>query len=772
MEVKNPLKIIFLVLVIILTNLKSTKSEKDNFQGLWFDTGLKFQAQGNSKQHSLVHNQGLPGLATGLLYNLMSSSSSSLPQPKKNTYTITYQCLNDTEKLIADITSGQPYAIQFLDADGKLPPGALQGSWSWVGDYQECKSIDSILNEITRDKFSGKYFSVALYRNEKPLVNEMLPLMIGACLPDSCDISDAKGLAEIAFEPFANLNVSVAYVIEDNKPPYDGAAIATFVLAGIIGILVLLGTAADLWSMYKQTSDDKHVFMNGNTKRLITAEQATERTGLLADDVVFEQYVVSKKDKLISFLLCFSFINNTKKLLNTSTAKGPLACLNGLRVISMWWVIQGHTYSFTTLNLDNSVYAGSTIVKRFTFQPILNGTFSVDSFFFLSGLLVAYLALKEIQEKGKLSWVYYFLHRYWRLTPLYAFTLLTFMSMTVYLLTGPFQWLATDPQHGPLYEASQGCRDYWWSNLLYINNFYPDYGADSGCMGWAWYLANDMQFYIFISPILILAFKYNKLAGTVLSIFLILACIGIRAFLVSWYGITMLSGTPSKHTDDPWGKQAMYVRPWARMSVYIVGFLTGFVLQHLRCRLRLNKFCVFIGWCVSTSTALAVIYGMFYYSSHPGTHMTLVASGFYVSLSRTAWALSLSWLVLACASGYGGPVNWVLSWQLWAPLGRLTYAAYLVHPIVLVLYQFNLLKPLHFTDLTLIYMFVANLVFSYLTAYVVSMAVEAPMMATEKLMLNKRRWICFKLNWGRAMRKRGSNICGQRRPDHPAHPRG
>ena len=30
-----------------------------------------------------------------------------------------------------------------------------------------------------------------------------------------------------------------------------------------------------------------------------------------------------------------------------------------------------------------------------------------------------------------------------------------------------------------------------------------------------------------------------------------------------------------------------------------------------------------------------------------------------------------------------GPVNTILSWGVWAPLGRLTYCAYLVHPIVI-----------------------------------------------------------------------------------------
>lgn len=66
------------------------------------------------------------------------------------------------------------------------------------------------------------------------------------------------------------------------------------------------------------------------------------------------------------------------------------------------------------------------------------------------------------------------------------------------------------------------------------------------------------------------------------------------------------------------------------------------------------------GWCVAIATALSVISGQYYYNSHPGIHMTLVESVFYVSLSRTAWDLCLAWVVIACVFGYGGPVYDIL----------------------------------------------------------------------------------------------------------------
>ena len=50
-------------------------------------------------------------------------------------------------------------------------------------------------------------------------------------------------------------------------------------------------------------------------------------------------------DTKTQILQSFSLISNTMKMLNmTSTPKG-MKCLNGIRVISMSWVILGHTYA-------------------------------------------------------------------------------------------------------------------------------------------------------------------------------------------------------------------------------------------------------------------------------------------------------------------------------------------------------------------------------------------------------------------------------------------
>lgn len=45
-------------------------------------------------------------------------------------------------------------------------------------------------------------------------------------------------------------------------------------------------------------------------------------------------------------LLSFSVYSNAPKILNTNQPKGTLTCVNGIRFLSMTWVILGHTVAF------------------------------------------------------------------------------------------------------------------------------------------------------------------------------------------------------------------------------------------------------------------------------------------------------------------------------------------------------------------------------------------------------------------------------------------
>lgn len=52
------------------------------------------------------------------------------------------------------------------------------------------------------------------------------------------------------------------------------------------------------------------------------------------------------------------------------------------------------------------------------------------------------------------------------------------------------------------------CNTMWWTNLLYINNLYPTNYLDQ-CVPWAWYLADDMQFFI-VGIIILVVYHRSK----------------------------------------------------------------------------------------------------------------------------------------------------------------------------------------------------------------------------------------------------------------------
>ena len=93
-----------------------------------------------------------------------------------------------------------------------------------------------------------------------------------------------------------------------------------------------------------------------------------------------------------------------------------------------------------------------------------------------SGLLVSYLSLREMKKKkGFLgfSWLLFFFHRFWRLTPSYMLLVFFYLALMPY-------W-----GHGPLWPHAwpdrDNCNRNWWTNLLYINNFVRTEEAVLGC---------------------------------------------------------------------------------------------------------------------------------------------------------------------------------------------------------------------------------------------------------------------------------------------------
>ena len=95
--------------------------------------------------------------------------------------------------------------------------------------------------------------------------------------------------------------------------------------------------------------------------------------------------------------------------------------------------------------------------------------------------LLSYITLKELDKTnggGVKFWIMYYVHRYIRLTGLYA--ILIGLHATL------LKFFATGVQSNGVTFNVDACRDTWWTNLLYVNNLKWVGDMVMGCMGVTW----------------------------------------------------------------------------------------------------------------------------------------------------------------------------------------------------------------------------------------------------------------------------------------------
>lgn len=166
---------------------------------------------------------------------------------------------------------------------------------------------------------------------------------------------------------------------------------------------------------------------------------------------------------------------------------------------------------------------------------------SVDTFFLLSGFLLAWTCFREIErKKGKLNAALMFFHRVVRTLPLKVVLVFLVVSVFRYFGSGPF-W---DTYSKPLQFY---CEKNWWKTMLFIQNyaqpeemvgFFPLFfflfltNLFFQCLGHSWYVAIDMQLYI-LSPLIILPLW--KWGTKVIPALIIICLLSVIAIIIIFY---------------------------------------------------------------------------------------------------------------------------------------------------------------------------------------------------------------------------------------------
>ena len=627
------------------------------------------------------------------------------------------ECMAGSAKLFKskDPVTGLPLMVRMIDAMGKIGPGFMEGNIYASGAYDECFDIGPGDTE----------YCIGDVSLEVPVkLPVSLTWKFGMCVPRGCTPEDVAYAVEVVTFGVANATLSTVSCYSSKKPPFNAGAIVMIIVCFLIGIIVMAATAFDyIWQQVNKEEKSGQI------------QNGSEKTPLLDKSTALGKR--SRRVKAEEFITAFSLLKVLPQILSMKQPPSAITSINGLRVITMFWVILAHTH-FLALEtgLDNITHLIS-IMSRFSFQPLCNAFFAVDTFFVMSGLLVTYLSMRQMKrKKGRFPFLTYYLHRYLRLTPTYAFVLFFIWLLMMHLGEGPI-YPSKAWEESSIY---QNCNKYWWTNLLYINNLYPWKMAD-GCIYWSWYLANDMQFYVF-SPLIIIPLYFLFPLGLAISGVVILVCLVISGTLAGIYDhqANQLSQFAYNYTGnssiDMTYDNLLYVKPWHRVAPYIVGLVLGYILYRFRMPTKSKRYItypVFAGmWVLSGILLVSTLYGLYFtwHDHFPSTAENVL----YITFSRLAWSLGVALIVIICHYGYGGLVNWFLSLSFWIPLSRLSYNAYLLHPFILIVIFGSERKATNYQDYNLLVYSIGMVVLSYGASAVISVFVEFPIGNLEQVL--------------------------------------
>ncbi|XP_055934460.1 nose resistant to fluoxetine protein 6-like [Argiope bruennichi] len=634
-------------------------------------------------------------------------------------------CSASIIKLIGGLRQIREWAMRFVDATGKIPPGVLEGTSLSMGDFDECLDIsvgkkDEIPVPEDQAIFRGQYCLLEFHRPEainkaiedyengnkdtpiaktktflnlfvryKHLTNSTMK--VGLCIPSKCSQDDVQSIMNSESLKQYIGKVSVSYCEKKNESHTGTEQIVLMCVFGFILCCLFLGTIADAFLRLRKDSQD-----------------------LISEKSNFIRIIIQKT----------SLYGNAINVLSTKRKSNGLECLHGLRTIIVMLIIYSHTYGYLHI-LHFQKYSKAANFLRFfdsfTFSGIGNGSVALDSLIFVSAVTITYQRWRFASKENKVNLGIFklLLHRFLRMSAAQI------VAISFFLLLPAFG-------SGPIWTAYMtpilnNCRQRWWLNLLYISNFWEHTDV---CLYHSWILSLIMQLTI-LGAFSIWILKKSRRFGLFFIILLIISGIIFVAIMTV---IHNLPGSLAFYMMDkrtfPIAWRDVFTKPFDHVGPFCIGLLTGYFLAVKRDRLEISRVASVILWCSSIVCTTSVMFGL--YSYRNGQKMETPLATFYAIMHRNVWCIGIAWMVIACTTHHGGPISRVLKSKPFIPLDRLCYMAYLIHLPIMHYRSASIRERWYMGHLEILFMATSYIVMSFIISFILTVIFAEPYFAIEK----------------------------------------
>jgi len=568
------------------------------------------------------------------------------------------------------------------------------GSWiNDLGNYDLCRSTPGL-------KYGSLGFSI------RPIGK----IYFGLCLPEACKASELQPLVDAIIQLGDGQFVSGDFVFTDEVTvPINALRVFGFIVFSIFAIIYVIAFLTEYTPLFN--------------KRAITTA---------AEDPAKDKGVLGK------FFISFSPSRNMRKLFYSPfNEKDPLKVLNGVRVLSMLYVILGHAYFNILLIPASNLEYIPLITQPLWWQPIPGGLFAVDVFFYLSAFLGAYIMLSKFENK-RINFGMIYFHRFYRLAPNVFLLILLAMTFYAYLGSGPI-W------HDQRERWLKDCPRSFYSYVFFFNSIWP--GENAKCVGWLWYLSHDMIFFITL-PVQVFIYYKSRIGSYVTAYVLLIINMGIVVIITIQkdIGVTIL-------TSPDAGKH-LYYKPWARFGSYQVGIIFGYLyyeytkgnvdegdksklgykfFKSVQASRPLRWSFYVIGCAIMTAMVFIVTPDnrMFLKGRYYGTFFSTL----YNPLCRPLYVFGLGLFLMGPIVGKNYFLQIFLGSRFWAPWAKISFYSYLVHLFVFTWFFGQMRQSIYLDHKSILWSYFGVIVLSIFVATFLSVLFEAPWMQLEKLVL-------------------------------------
>ncbi|XP_060657604.1 nose resistant to fluoxetine protein 6 [Drosophila nasuta] len=631
----------------------------------------------------------------------------------------------------------QPWAMKVLDASGSKSSGFVFGQNYWLGSRDACRAVQRPVG-VTLSQNYERVMHYGLITQQAPFAMDyrvvylshsspwqveikLMPeqvLHIGLCLPSACQSTEIKALTGdyLASSYMDNevfeLRPEVLYMkdLQLRHGFYDRPSFK------LLAVAVLVTCAFMLCA--QQLKVDKKLPPEGDDVDAGLAPVESEMWRAL--------HSLLKWQPLQNFVSCYDVSSNWRKICAVRETKAQeIPLLNGVRSVCAIWLLVFHVFWFMYFTINNKAQLIS-YAEKFGFQYLSSAPLLVDVFFTISGFLQVYNFMRNTQQvdavrqngllaNAKLYGKLLF-HRYLRIGPLY---LIVIGSVDL-----AFAYIGDTSVYHIYDRFDELCAQHWWRNVFFIQNLFEH---QEMCLNWSWSLACDMQFFLLANGVLFLYAKRPKLAKQV-TISMLLASlvwsigIGIKHNFEFSFDAFYATGSH------------IYTSSFVRVVPYIVGAIAAWRLHERKQQ--------------SKESNLSDRKERFYWHfSLVGFMICLFSTvkrdlGYLITillfaLGRVLFSMCICWMI--CRSSKGSGVWWsrLLEAPIFQHFNRLTYAIYLLNPLVISLVFSLTTASTHVDGFMMCVVACGFVMIVYLVSLVYSMAFELPYSNLSSLLMKR-----------------------------------